>query len=94
MLQSPGYAAEEKRDRLRTGDAYTGPEMASPAAWVAAAVVLSRKGQIDLGPLRTCLDLEALVAFQQRIRIVGVCTVVAASFHTRSFPEALRAPQS
>jgi len=26
---------------LRIGDAYTGPEMASPAAWVAAAVMLS-----------------------------------------------------
>lgn len=26
---------------MRIGDAYTGPEMASPAAWVAAAVVLS-----------------------------------------------------
>ncbi len=27
--------------RLRIGDGYTGPEMTSPTAWVAAAVVLA-----------------------------------------------------
>jgi len=32
---------DDKRTPLRIGDAYTGPEMASPAAWMAAAAVLS-----------------------------------------------------
>jgi diguanylate cyclase (GGDEF)-like protein/PAS domain S-box-containing protein len=55
---------------LRIGDAYTGPEMASPAAWVAAAVVLSIGLALTAGAVIWQQRLAGIEAHAQQERQV------------------------